>query len=183
MKNAVISLVFQLVAAISFAQEPITPNPDTFYRYDVDLEKYFSLLAGSNVWTYHYAEAGIALHESGVVGHHPYAWAVFMSSEVRIGNKFIFGPKVGAWASGGAGAMAMGINAIYYTDRNTGSFRIRPEIGIGVQHFKIVYGYNITITGKEFIGANKHNVSLGILFGLIKLRTIQRNWPELKENE
>lgn len=69
--------------------------------------------------------------------------------------------------------MAMGLNLIYYTDFGQSSVRIRPEIGIGFDRWKFVYGYNIPLTIKHFDGVNKNNIGIGIFFGVKKIKTIQ----------
>ena len=133
-------------------------------------ERGYSLLGGLNCFNYSYGENGIARHSYGTAGHHPWAWALFVSDEFRLDRRFIMGPKVGGWFSGGASALALGINAIYYTDLKNGTLRLRPEIGFGFEHVKVVYGYNIGITGREFQGINTHNVALAFLVGFYKDR-------------
>jgi hypothetical protein len=59
--------------------------------------------------------SGVSKNSNTVVGHHPFSTAYFASTELKFGNKFIIEPKLGAWAAGGAGGIAMGLNMIYYT--------------------------------------------------------------------
>ena len=68
----------------------------------------------------------------------------------------------------------MGLNVIYYTDFYQSSLRIRPEIGMGFGRWKVVYGYNIPLTNKRFEGVNKSNIGIVLLFGIKKLKTIQK---------
>jgi hypothetical protein len=104
------------------------------------------------------------------MSHHPFSSAYFASTELKFGDKFIIGPKIGAWASGGLGAMAMGVNMIYYTDFNNASVVFRPEIGFGYQSFKLVYGYNAIVSKNKLDGINRHLGSVIYCFKLKKLK-------------
>jgi len=150
-----------------------TPEDSIPVRPGVDLQRKLSILAGYNFWRNHYAELGVAINQYGRVGHHPAAWACFVSNEMRIGDRLLMGPKVGAWIGGGAAGLALGINAIYYTDFDESSLRIRPEIGIGFDRWKVVYGYNLPLYNRNFDAVNRSTVSLTFLFGIKKLKTIR----------
>ncbi len=139
----------------------------------MDLQRNISILAGYNFWQNHYGEVGISLNQYGIVGYHPAAWACFISSEIKIDDELVIGPKIGAWMGGGVAGMALGFNIIYYTDLEESSLRIRPEIGLGFDRWKVVYGYNIAITNKNFEGINTNNIGLAFMFGVKKLKTIQ----------
>lgn len=130
-------------------------------------EKRFGLLAGYNFWHFHYMEVGASYSYLSVLDRaYPYAWATFVSSEIFINKTPIFGFKAGGWISGTAAGLAVGANAIYYTDFDEGSFQLRPEVGFGVGPIKIVYGYNFPITNKDFGRTNSHNISLTFLIPL-----------------
>jgi hypothetical protein len=153
-----------------------TENDSTIskMRYSVDLKRHVSVLTGLNFWRNFYGELGLAINQYGRVGHHPTAWAYFVSNEIKIDDNILMGPKIGVWAGGGASGMAMGLNLIYYTDFDQSSLRIRPEIGLGFGRFKVVYGYNIPLTNKNFEGVNKSNIGIALMFGVKKLKTIQQ---------
>jgi hypothetical protein len=144
-------------------------------RYLIEQTSYLSLLVGFNFWKENYGELGIAYNKYGTLGHHPMATAVFFSNEFKIdATKTVIGPKIGVWAAGGSGIIAMGLNLIYYTDFDEGTLRFRPEIGMGVNGFKVVYGYNIAVNSKSSILINDHNIGIVGLFKWKKLKTIQR---------
>jgi hypothetical protein len=136
-------------------------------------EKFVSVLTGFNYWHHGFAEVGVAVNKYGITGHHPAAWAYFVSNEVRVDKRLIIGPKIGCWGGGGAAGMAMGLNMIWYTDFDNSSLRFRPEIGMGFDRFKVVYGYNIALTNSSFQGINTHNASVVVLWGVKKLKTIR----------
>lgn len=126
---------------------------------------------GRNVW----AEVGIAKNISETQGHHLFSVTIFGSSELKLNDRFVWGPKVGVWAAGGFAAMVMGANMIYYTDFHHGTPVVRPEIGFGLKYFKIVYGYNIRVT-KNRIDRLDHSVgSLVVGIGVKKLRAYNAN--------
>ncbi len=153
-----------------------TANHSTVNKmeYFVDLERHVSILSGFNFWRNFYGELGLALNQYGRVGHHPAAWAYFVSNEIKIDDNILLGPKIGVWAGGGVGGMAMGLNLIYYTDFDQSSLRIRPEIGMGFGRWKVVYGYNIPLTNKILEGVNNSNIAVALMFGVKKIKTIQR---------
>jgi hypothetical protein len=130
-------------------------------------DKYLSLLLGYNFWNNHFLELGVAHNQLDMQGHHAFGFNYFVSAEVKIDNDLVLGPKVGLWFSNGLG---MGLNLIYYTDFGDSALRFRPELGIGLSRFKIVYGYNISLTNKDFEKINKSNIGLSILLGLKKIR-------------
>ena len=171
-RPAIILLIILGFISYSFGQ---TENDSTIneFRYYVSLERHISVLAGFNLWRNYYGELGVALNQYGRVGHHPAAWAFFISNEMKISDKILIGPKIGAWIGGGSGGMALGLNLIYYTDFDQSSLRIRPEIGLGFGRWKVVYGYNIPLTNKNFEGVNRSSIGIALMFGIKKLKTIQ----------
>ncbi len=126
------------------------------------------IMAGYSLGKYSYGELGVAMISNSLVGHHPFSTVKFISTEFRIGQDFIVGPKIGVWASGGSSAATIGINAIYYTDFNDGAFVFRPEVGIGLSGFKLVYGYNWNLTNKDFRGINTHFAGITIFIPVKK---------------
>jgi hypothetical protein len=132
-------------------------------------EERLSLLIGYNGLKNHFGEIGVAKNRLDGVGFHALGWSYFLSSEIELDNDLIVGPKLGGWFGGGVGAFALGLNTIVYTDFEEASWRLRPEVGFGLDVFKIVYGYNFALTNKTFEGINDHNFS--IIF-LLRLRSI-----------
>ena len=43
-------------------------------------------------------------------------------------------------------------------------------MGIGLSRFKIVYGYNLALSNKNFEKVNKNNISINFLFSLRKIK-------------
>lgn len=171
----ILTILFLTFGISSFCSgQTENDSTDNKMRYGVDLERHISILTGFNFWRNSYGELGLAINQYGRVGHHPAAWAYFVSNEIKIDDKILIGPKIGVWAGGGAAGMAMGLNLIYYSDFDQSSLRIRPEIGMGFGRWKVVYGYNIPLTNKNFEGVNKSNIGIAFMFGIKKLKTIQR---------
>ena len=137
-------------------------------KFGDNLRRDFSLLVGYNGWTYSFAEFGFAINQYGQKGNHLTAWAYHISSEIKIDDKLMIGYKIGAWTD--VRIFAVGINTIYYTNFTSNALRLRPEIGFGYGKWKIVYGYNIPLTNKEFPGINKNNIAVAYLFKLKRLR-------------
>lgn len=135
------------------------------------VEKDFSLLLGYNLGSYHFPEIGFAFNERSIAGHHPFAKAVYASCEIRAGaGKPVIGPKLGAWIGGGAAGLALGIAAAGYTDFSEFALRLRPEIGIGFDLFKVTYGYNIPLSNAVFLRVNRHQLSVAVLIPLHRNR-------------
>jgi hypothetical protein len=144
------------------------------YEFHV-VEKDFSLLLGYNLGSYHFPEIGFALNERTIAGHHPFAKAVYASCEIRAGaGKPVIGPKIGAWVGGGAAGMALGLAAVGYTDLSEFALRLRPEIGIGFDLFKVTYGYNIPLGNADFVRVNRHQLSVALLIPFDRERNAAR---------
>jgi hypothetical protein len=169
---AILLLVFGTISFCSGHTENDTAMNKL--RYGVILERHISVLTGFNFWRNFNVELGLAINQYGQVGHHPAAWAYFVSNEIKIDNKILIGPKIGVWAGGGVSGMAMGLNVIYYSNFDNSSLRIRPEIGMGFGRWKVVYGYNIPLTNRDFEGVNKSNIGIALVFGVKKIKTIQQ---------
>ncbi|MFT5915859.1 MAG: hypothetical protein ACI81T_002362 [Bacteroidia bacterium] len=133
-------------------------NDSTHYQYYI--KKDLTFITGYQIQNKHFAEIGIGVIKDGVIGYHPSTLIYGISNEIRISDDFVWGLKTGLWMGGG---MNLGLNLIHYTDFSDSSLRFRPEIGLGLGVFRIVYGYNFTLTNKEFSGINKHNFGLNIM--------------------
>ncbi|NME72801.1 hypothetical protein [Flammeovirga aprica] len=133
-------------------------------------KKSVALITGFQIQRNKFAELGVAIMNDGVEGYHMATSIVGITNEFKVHDEFVWGLKVGGWIGGGVGAMNMGLNIINYTNFKENSLRFRPEIGLGVSKFRLVYGYNLAITNKEFKGINEHNFTMHIMFDLFKLK-------------
>jgi hypothetical protein len=143
---------------------------DTTKHKDIILKRSFCLLTGYSLGTYSYVDIGFSKNSNTTIGYHPFSSAYFASTEIKLGDKLILGPKIGGWIAGGSSAMVLGLNMIYYTDFDNGSLVLRPEIGFGVDKLKLVYGYNANLTKYRLERINKHLVGLAYCFKLKKLK-------------
>lgn len=159
--RCILVVIIELFSLAAFAQRDSAGIPTNF------LEKDISLLLGYNLGSYHFPEIGFAFNERSIAGHHPFAKAVYASCEIRAGaGKPVIGPKIGAWIGGGAAGMTIGIATIGYTDFDAFTLRLRPEIGIGFDLFKVTYGYNVPLSKADFMRVNRHQVSAAVLIPL-----------------
>lgn len=166
-------LVFTVISFQASAQNSIDSVAQ--FKENAQMQvRSISALVGVSGFKQPYGEIGFSIHQFGTQGHHPTAWACFLSSEVKLGKELVVGPKVGGWIAGGNGAMALGINTICYTDFSTLAWRFRPEIGLGMQGWKIVYGYNVAINNKDFFGVQKHIISAVVLINLLDVNSFKK---------
>ncbi|SMC53088.1 hypothetical protein [Moheibacter sediminis] len=135
---------------------PVYEENDSVRIIRLQNEKHIGVLASFNQGRYSFGEIGMSFLRHTLVGHHSFSSAYFFSSEFRLGDKLIVGPKIGVWSAGGMGGTAFGLNMMYYTDFDDGAFVLRPEIGFGMFNFKLVYGYNWNLTNKDFREINTH---------------------------
>lgn len=131
-------------------------------------EKFISILSSAGIQRVGLVDLGIAINEFGRGGYEPFAEAYFLSCEILFGKHPMIGPKIGVWAAGGASITAMGLDLINYTDFKKSSIMLRPQIGLGLENVKIVYGYNIALTQPDN-NISRHNVSLTVLINLKKV--------------
>jgi hypothetical protein len=182
MKKFVIIGILILVSPITFFSQTRPPK-DNDYKDDSEdyftdsvfhqyyKEKDLSLVLGYQLQRNHFAELGIAIKNNGVIGPHPNTSIFLFSNEVKINqmkNFFVLGQKIGVWGGNG---IAMGLNLIHYTDFRKSSLQFRPEVGMGIDIFRVVYGYNCSLVNKDFAGINKHNFTLNLLIDLKRLKT------------
>lgn len=129
-------------------------------------KKEISLLAGYSQGYFGFADIGFALNMYGT-NRHPFSIHYFLSNEIKVSDRTIVAPKVGAWVAGG---FALGVNLIYYTDFDRAAWVFRPEIGFGIQKVKLVYGYNVRFNS-SFEGINRHLAGLTYCFTLKRLKS------------
>lgn len=163
-------LIATLAAYSAFSQ---TDSSSHEAKYDTIrrpyTERHFSLVTGANGIKKFFAEAGFAIKDNGVAGHHPSTRILALTSEISFINRLVIGPKLGIWLGGGSAGMNMGFNLIYYTNFSEATLRFRPEIGMGFNRFRIVYGYNLLVVNRNSDFINKHNFGLNFLIDLKKL--------------
>lgn len=122
-----------------------------------------AVLVGYNLGHSSYGEVGFALNSSF---HFMLFGTKFIGSEFRIGGSdFIIGPKVGMYFGMGLG---IGLNAIYYTNFEEGSFVFRPEFGTTAFVMKIFYGYNWKLSNRDFKGINSHQLAVAYTIPVAK---------------
>lgn len=94
---------------------------------------------------------------------------------VNLGFEFdptqdFYGPKTTLWAD--MFALFLGLNAscsaMYYRQVNKGGLYLRPEIGIGIPRLHLKYGFGFRLAGDEIVGVQRHSLTLGYHFTLIK---------------
>jgi hypothetical protein len=120
-----------------------------------------------------FVEIGLAKRTIGDERHYTIGFTGY-SVEFKPGNHFIMAPKVGVWG-GAMSPLLIGLNLLFYTDFVKGNLVFRPEAGVGLPFFKLVYGYNSALTNKNFAGVNKHNI--GLLF-ILKLKALKVPVPK-----
>lgn len=101
-------------------------------------------------------------------------WSSF-SKGVNLGFEFdpvqkFYGPKVSVW--GDVFALFLGLNAsvsvMYYRQDNLGGLYLRPEIGLGIPRLHLKYGFGIRMAGDNVSGFQRHTLTLGYHFTLVK---------------
>lgn len=162
-------LLFNFLSSISVAQVK-TDSTWTAYR-NTDL----SLLVGYQIHKNHFAEIGLGIRELSS-GRYHYASIIYgISNEFKINDDFVWGLKAGIWIESGIG---YGINVVNYTDFESNTLRLRPEVGIGIFGFyKMVYGYNLAIINKDFKGINTHTFSVIVPIKLKRIKEVREEIP------
>ena len=153
-----------------FSQVDSSRNSDFKLPRSRQLKQHLSFISGLQVYDDIFAEAGIGIKNHGVVGPHPLTSIYGLTSEFKLNEfskDFIWGAKAGMWMGGG---LNLGLNLINYTNFEKNTVKFRPEVGIGLNSFRVVYGYNLTIVNKDFQGVNTHNFALNIILNLKKLK-------------
>jgi hypothetical protein len=162
-------LTILIFFGLAFSGQSQTTDSDLQNWTKATYKKELSLLIGYNQGKYGFADIGLAINHYGT-NRHPFSLDYFVSNEIKIDKDLMIGPKVGVWVAGG---FAMGLNLIYYTDFDKSSLVLRPEIGIGIEKVKFVYGYNWRWT-KSLININQHQVGLTYCFTLMRLTNIKK---------
>jgi hypothetical protein len=113
--------------------------------------KALSIKAGYSYSNYHIAEIGIEWLK--LIGTY---CDPFGTTGLTIGNEFLFDKKViyGPKLSAEAHFLFFGarLNSIYYTSNfHSGSFKLRPEVGITILGYvNVFYGYTFNVSNRYF---------------------------------
>ena len=82
------------------------------------------------------------------------------------GEYYLNGNTIGVKAGGWVNALiAVGLQAGFYLEDDKKAATIRPEIGLGLNLFSLMYGYNFII-GDQLSNLNRHMVSLRVTLPL-----------------
>ena len=134
------------------------------------MEKEWVTLVGFNSGYSFLFDFGFGKNEYRIDGHHPIARGYTVGAEFQYNHRDrLFGPKISVHAMGGIAATAMGLHLIHYTNFRKTSLVFRPEYGMGIERFKIAYGYNFRLSKRDnFVSLNSHLVSLVYLIHTAK---------------
>lgn len=170
--------VFQLLI-LSFSLTPLLSLSQTdsvrlfnTMSYGYHMKKDLAIITGFQIQENQFAELGFGVIDDGILAHHPFAFGYGVSNEIKISNEPTWGLKAGAWVNGG---QSIELHLVSYTDFEEMTPRFRPEIGVGVSVFRLVYGYNFPLFNKGFIGVNNHNFGLSIMLKVKTLKESPRN--------
>lgn len=132
-------------------------------------------------------EIGFGKMSKGLVGSHLTNTGIYAGTELLFTNAsegVVWGPKISVWGDGGSAASALGLNTILYTNGKQSFFVFRPEVGIGLKGFEILYGHNFNFGDKcPWIG--KHNLIIRFSFEAFgkerKTRTYKESFRQSQE--
>lgn len=138
----------------------IAQDRDTsFHFHSRKITNEWVSLVGFNSGYSFLLDLGFGHNSYGTTGLHPVAVSYTGGAEIQIGHRDrLFAPKISLNMMGG---QAMGFHLIHYTNFKKTSLVFRPEWGIGMQRFKIAYGYNWRLSKRDnFVSLSSHLVSL-----------------------
>ncbi len=79
--------------------------------------------------------------------------------EASFVDNFVIAPKANYWMN--VYFINAGISVPFYMDfKGNTSLKLRPEIGIGYNNFKLNYSINLSVTNKDMESVGKHFISL-----------------------
>lgn len=189
--NITLLMLFFTQGNIVCAQNDSLPSQVSYMPVYKDIKK-TEILAGMS-WqgnwhdntnakegTFRYVEFGIARSVHADSRHGPASMGVYLSEELHLGRKYIYGTKVGVYTHY---LFDLGFSMIYYTDFKRGNFKLRPEIGLGMGVVRIVLGFNIpTIANKDFMELQKKNAQVAVQFFLpVKKKTLNEKGTIIKQ--
>ncbi len=132
-------------------------------------QEHICLLTGFHYNRYSYADIGLAYNYFNMVRGEPRSAALFAGTEWKPDAPLIWGPKLGWWYAG-TGALCFGNDLIYYTNGRQARWCWRPQVGFGVHRYKLVYGYNIVLAGRNPLPINRHCFSLVLLWNFKRIK-------------
>lgn len=138
------------------------------------MQKEWAVLVGFNAGDSFFGDIGFGINEYGSAGPHPIAVSFTAGSEIQFRHTDkLIGPKISMHMMGGS---ALGFNLIHYTNFKKTSLVFRPEVGFGVQRFKMTYGYNFRLSKRDnFASISSHLFSLMCLIHVAKHEEEQMN--------
>jgi hypothetical protein len=179
MKFSLIIILTISIPTISVSQNVINKTDSQGYKRDsvtsikhsephILSKAYPTVKVGYMYSKWHSAEVGIAmLHLIGRPREYYGTMGLTLGSDFLFDKEIIFGPKLSAEAN----LMFLGtrLNATYYTaDFKSGSFKIRPEIGLTLLGLiNVFYGYTFNNSNPAFIN-QKHSISVFVNIPIAK---------------
>ena len=140
-------------------------------------EKSYGLTLGLNIGKKSSGlEFGFGKMSKGLIGHHMINSGVYLGAEFLGSDSIdnaVIAPKFSLWSDGGSSLGAIGLDLIYYSSKNNGQFRVRPQVGLGLMGFEIVYGYNIRFGQEKVNWINDHNIKIIYSFGVFDKKKVQ----------
>ena len=179
MKYTLIIILAVCYSTISFSQNVINKTDSQGYKRDtvtsvkprgphILSKAYPTVKVGYMYSKWHSVEIGYyMLHFIGDWREYYGTMGLTLGSDFLFDKKIIFGPKFSAEAN----LMFLGarLNATYYTaDFKSGSFKIRPEIGLTLLGLiNVFYGRTLNYSNPAFIN-QKHSISVFVNIPIAK---------------
>lgn len=160
-----ICLFIGIICCIAAIAQDTTRNVPRYYGKKMT-DEWVSLVGFNSGYSF-LLDLGFGHNSYGTAGHHPIAVSYTGGAEVQIGHRDrLIAPKISMHIMGG---YAMGFHLIHYTNFKKTSLVFRPEWGIGMERFKIAYGYNFRLSKRDnFVSLNSHLVSFVYLIHTMK---------------
>jgi hypothetical protein len=120
-----------------------------------------------------FGEVGISRSIHSYGRHGPVSFGILLSEEFYTGKENLFGTKLGAYMHY---LFDIGFSMVYYTDFKKGTFKLRPEMGVGVGGVRIVIGFNVpAINSKALEELKRKNAQITIqgMFPVKKKKSAQ----------
>jgi hypothetical protein len=155
-----LALLFVFYFTVAGAQDSSMAAKNNPLKKQTDV--YPAFVIGYQYYGRSGVELGFGRFTLSVTGHHPLTTLLYGSVEMaKYNQQFLWAPKIGVWAAGGAGG-SMGISAVHYIHSMGNSLKLRPEIGYGAMIMRFYYARNLSVTNKEFWPISKNMFGLNI---------------------
>ncbi len=133
--------------------------------------KSFGITTGINYTSIYTFDIGLGMARYGILQQKGFFHNYYVGAELsEYAGSFIFAPKASYWMNADKEGWAFGATTIYYTDFDTGSLKLRPEIGFGFGNMKLVYGYNIPLVNRNFSAIGGHCINFVFYIEVAKLK-------------